>query len=79
MRQDDLELKEQLTTLYDSLCNLRQTLTNPSTNSNIDISTIPIQIDSPTSSCYLPKPRSDSEPNILADRQRIITIIEDLQ
>lgn len=80
MRQDDLDLIEQFTTLYDSLCHLRQTLSNPQTNSTTDISTIPILIDSPTSTRYLlTKPRSDSEPNILSDRQRIITIIDDLQ
>ncbi len=78
MRQDDLELAEQLATLYDSLCHLRQTLTNPQTNSNTDISTIQIQIDSPTSTRYI-KPRSDSEPNILSVRQRALAVIEDLQ
>jgi hypothetical protein len=79
MRQDDLELTEQLTGLYDSLCNLRQSLTNPQTNSNTDMSIIPIQIDSPTSTRYQTKPRSDSEPNILTDHQRILAIIEDFQ
>jgi hypothetical protein len=79
MRQDDIELTEQLTCLYDSLCHLRQSLTNPQTNSNTDISIIPIQIDSPTSSLYQSKQRADSDPNILTDRQRILAIIDDLQ
>ncbi|CAF3136333.1 unnamed protein product [Rotaria socialis] len=79
MRQDDLELTEQLTSLYDGLCHLRQTLTIPPTTSNRDISTIPIHIDSPTSTYHHPKQRSDSEPNILTTRLRLITIIDDLQ
>jgi hypothetical protein len=79
MREDDLELADQLTSLYDNLCHLRQTLTNPHTNSSTDILTIPNQIDSPTSSCYITKPRSDSEPNILTDRQRVIAVVEELQ
>ena len=73
MREDDLELTEQLTSLYDNLCHLRQTLTNPPALSNTDISVLPIPID------YQTKPRSDSEPNILSDRQRILTIIDDFQ
>ena len=79
MRQDDLELTEQLTSLYDSLCQLRQTLTNSQIDSTLDVSVIPIRIDSPTSAGYHSKPRSDSEPNILSDRQRIITFSDDLQ
>jgi hypothetical protein len=79
MREDDIELTEQLTSLYDSLCHLRQSLTNPPTSSNTDIYIMPIQIDSPTSIYYQTKPRSDSEPNTLSDRQRIITILDDLQ
>jgi hypothetical protein len=79
MRQDDEELTEQLTSLYDDLCHLRQTLTNTQSNSNTDVGIIPIQIDSPTSSRYQTKQRSDSEPNILSDRQRMLTIIDDLQ
>jgi len=79
MREDDVELTEQLTSLYDNLCHLRRTLTNPPTSSNTDIYIMPIQIDSPTSIYYQTKPRSDSEPNTLSDRQRIITILDDLQ
>ena len=79
MRQDSFELTEQLTSLYDGLSYVRQTLTIPSQNSNVDLSVVPIHIDPLLSTHYLPKPRSDSEPNILTDRQRIITIIEDLQ
>jgi hypothetical protein len=79
MREDNLELTEQLISLYDSLCHLRQTLTNPQTNSTTDISMIPTQIDSPTLILYQTKPRSDSEPNTLSDRQRIIAVIDELQ
>lgn len=79
MREDDLELTEQLTSLYDGLCSLRQSLTISQTNSNRDISTVPIHIDSPTSITYPTKQRSDSEPNILNNRLRLITIIDDLQ
>lgn len=71
-----MELTDQLTSLYENLCQLRHSLTNQTTNSNNDISTIPIYIDS---SFYPAKPRSDSEPNTLADRQRIVTIVEDLK
>jgi len=80
MRQDDLELTEKLTSVYNGLCHLRQSLTNPQTNSNTDIATVSIQIDSPTlSPPYPSKQRSDSEPNILSDRQRLMTVIDDLQ
>ena len=79
MREDDLELTEQLTSLYDNLCHLRQTLTNPPTSSNTDIYIMPIQIDPPPSIYYQTKPRSDSEPNTFFDRQRILAIIDDLQ
>ncbi|CAF1088553.1 unnamed protein product [Rotaria sordida] len=79
MRQDDLELTEQLTSLYDDLYNLRQILTNPQINSNRDITDIPIHIDSSKSTYFYSKQRSDSEPNILTDRLRLITIIDDLQ
>ncbi|CAF1550637.1 unnamed protein product [Adineta steineri] len=80
LRQDDLELTEKLMSVYDGLCHLRQTLTNSQINSTTDISTtIPIQIDSPTSSRYHTKQRSDSEPNILSDRRRMITVTEELQ
>ena len=77
MREDDVELTEQLTSIYDGLCQLRQTLTNPSTISNTDISTIPIYLDASSALFYETKPRSDSEPNTLSDRQRIVTIVED--
>jgi hypothetical protein len=80
MRQDDLELTEKLTSVYSGLYHLRQSLTNPQTNSNTDIATVSIQIDSPTlSPPYPSKQRSDSEPNILSDRQRLMTVIDDLQ
>ncbi|CAF1219322.1 unnamed protein product [Rotaria sp. Silwood1] len=79
MRQDDLELAEQLTSLYDDLCRLRQILTNSQLNYNRDIIDLPIHIDSSTSSYFHPKQRSDSEPNILSDRLRLITILDDLQ
>ncbi|CAF3584840.1 unnamed protein product [Rotaria sp. Silwood2] len=79
MRQDNHELTEQLTSLYDDLCYLRQTLTNPQTNSSRDITGITIHINPPTSTYFHPKQRSDSEPNILADRLRLVKILDDLQ
>ena len=78
MRQDDLELTEQLTSLYNGLSHLRQTLTNRQFDSSRDISVVPIHIDSSMSTHYHSKKRSVSEPNILIDRQCIITIIDDL-
>ena len=74
-----MELTEQLTSLYENLCQLRQSLTNPTTYSNNDISTIPIYIDSSILPFYQTKPRSDSEPNTLIERQRIVTVVEDLK
>jgi hypothetical protein len=71
-----LELTEQLTNLYNDLCHIRQTLAN--TQSNINLNTTSL-IESSTSNRYHSKQRSDSEPNILTDRQRILTIIDHLQ
>lgn len=74
-----MKLTEQLTSLYENLSQLRQSLTNPTINSNNDISTIPIYIDSSILPFYQTKPRSDSEPNTLVDRQRIVAVVEDLK
>ncbi|UJR38365.1 hypothetical protein I4U23_031035 [Adineta vaga] len=79
MRQDDDELTEKLMSVYNGLCQLRQSMTTPQLNSNTDIAAIPAGLDSPSLSRYPSKQRSDSEPNILSDRQRMITVIEELQ
>lgn len=79
LRQDDLELTDQLTFLYDRLCHIRQTLTGSQRNSTMDIPTVDVQTDSLLSDRYYAKPRSDSEPNILSDRQSFKAVIEDFQ
>ncbi|CAF3471698.1 unnamed protein product [Rotaria sp. Silwood1] len=76
IRQDDIELTEKLTNLYNGLCHIRQSLINTQSNSNLNTTSL---IEPSTSNRYHSKQRSDSEPNILSDRQRILTIIDDLQ
>ncbi|CAF1661155.1 unnamed protein product, partial [Adineta ricciae] len=79
IRQDDEELTEKLMSIYNGLCQLRQSMTTSQRNSNMDIAAMSTGVDPPSLSPYQTKQRSDSEPNILSDRQRIITVIEELQ
>jgi len=54
-------------------------LTGSQRNSTMDIPTVDVQTDSLLSDRYYAKPRSDSEPNILSDRQSFKAVIEDFQ
>ncbi|CAF0927065.1 unnamed protein product [Rotaria sordida] len=76
IRQDNIELTKQLTNVYNDLCHIRQSLICTQSNSNLNTTSL---IETSTSNRYHSKQRSDSEPNILSDRQRILTIINDLQ
>ncbi|CAF1103992.1 unnamed protein product [Adineta ricciae] len=79
IREDNMDLTEQLTLLYNDLCHIRRILSNTQqSNVNLNLNTTSL-IEPSTSSRYHPKQRSDSEPNILSDRQRVVTIIDDLQ
>ncbi|CAM2701079.1 unnamed protein product [Rotaria socialis] len=76
IRQDNIELTEKLTILHNDLCHIRQSLICTHSNSNRNTTSL---IETSTANRYHPKQRSDSEPNILSDRQRTLTIIDDLQ
>lgn len=76
IRQENIQLTEQLTNLYSDLCHIRQILADTHSTSHLNTTSL---IEPSTSNRYHSKQRSDSEPNILTDRQRILTIIDHLQ
>jgi hypothetical protein len=77
---DDLELTQRLTVLYEDLRYLRESLEVIPSACNMNLPTsLTSSIEGVAFNPKSSKPRSGSEPNILTNRRRVITIIDDFQ